>query len=82
MAPNIHSFICSETMEWITTPTTGRQPEPCSFHSCSAVGNRVIVFGGRSQDNAHFDDLNIFDTGKSAFYGLLGFLPILFLLMH
>lgn len=50
-------------MEWISTPTTGRQPEPRSFHTCTAVGNRVVVFGGRSVENAHFDDLNIFDTG-------------------
>ena len=52
-------------MEWISTPTTGRQPEPCSFHTCTAVGNRVVVFGGRSLENAHFDDLHIFDTGDS-----------------
>ena len=52
-------------MEWISPPTTGRQPEPRSFHTCTAVGNRVVVFGGRSLENAHFDDLHIFDTGES-----------------
>lgn len=51
-------------MEWISKPTSGRQPEPRSFHTCTAVGNRVVVFGGRSLENAHFDDLHIFDTGK------------------
>lgn len=50
-------------MEWISTSTTGRQPEPRSFHTCTAVGNRMIVFGGRSPENIHFDDLHIFDTG-------------------
>ena len=50
-------------MEWIPTPTTGRQPEPRSFHTCTAVGNRVVVFGGRSPENAHFNDLHIFDIG-------------------
>lgn len=49
-------------MEWISKPTTGRQPEPRSFHTCTAVGNRVVVFGGRSLENAHFDDVHIFDT--------------------
>lgn len=52
-----------ETMEWISTQTTGRQPEPRSFHTCTVVGNRVVVFGGRSLENAHFDDVHIFDTG-------------------
>ena len=51
-------------MEWISKPTSGRQPEPRSFHTCTAVANRVVVFGGRSLENAHFDDLHIFDTGK------------------
>ena len=50
-------------MEWIPTPTTGRQPEPRSFHTCTAVGNRVVVFGGRSPENVHFGDLHIFDIG-------------------
>lgn len=50
-------------MEWIPTATTGRQPEPRSFHTCTAVGNRVVVFGGRSPENAHFNDLHIFDVG-------------------
>lgn len=53
----------TETLEWISTPTTGREPEPRSFHSCTAVGNRVIVFGGRSPQNIHFDDIHIFDVG-------------------
>ena len=56
-------FTHSETLEWISTPTTGREPEPRSFHSCTAVGNRVIVFGGRSPQNIHFDDIHIFDVG-------------------
>lgn len=53
-------------MEWILTPSTGRQPEPRSFHTCTAIGNRVIVIGGRSPENIHFDGLHIFDTGKPA----------------
>lgn len=55
----------TETMEWIPTPTTGRQPESRSFHTCTAVGNRVVVFGGRSPENAHFNDLHIFDVATS-----------------
>ena len=50
-------------MEWIQRPTTGRQPEPRSFHTITAVGNRVVVFGGRSLEDSHFSDLHIYDSG-------------------
>ena len=50
-------------MELIQRPTTGRQPEPRSFHTITAVGNRVVVFGGRSLEDCHFNDLHIYDSG-------------------
>lgn len=50
-----------ETMEWISNYITGQQPEPHSFYTCTAVGKRMMVFGGRSPENIHFDDLHICD---------------------
>ena len=41
----------------------GRQPEPRSFHSTTAVGKRVVIMGGRGEQNQHFADLHLFDTG-------------------
>ncbi|XP_070543260.1 kelch domain-containing protein 1-like isoform X2 [Ptychodera flava] len=53
----------TEMMKWIqATGVTGRQPEPRSFHTVTGVGKRVVVIGGRGQDNKHFNDLHIFDT--------------------
>ena len=51
-------------MQWVQRPTTGRQPEPRSFHVCTAVGHRMVVTGGRSVKNTHFNDIHIFDLGK------------------
>ncbi|XP_013407938.1 kelch domain-containing protein 1 [Lingula anatina] len=51
-----------ETRKWETVSVKGCQPEPRSFHTVTAVGARVVVIGGRSQSNQHYDDLNIFDT--------------------
>ena len=43
----------------------GRQPEPRSFHTATAIADkRVVVFGGRSPSNEHYNDFHIFDTGN------------------
>ena len=42
----------------------GRLPAPRSFHTATAVGKRVVVMGGRAQDNKHLADFNVYDTGK------------------
>ena len=42
----------------------GRLPVPRSFHTATAVGKRVVVMGGRAQDNKHLADFNVYDTGK------------------
>ena len=51
-------------MQWIQRPTAGRQPEPRSFHTCTAVGHRMVVVGGRSLKNTHFNDMHVLDLGK------------------
>lgn len=52
-----------DTRKWDLDATyTGQWPASRSFHTCTAVGHRVVVTGGRSQDNSHFGDLHIFDT--------------------
>ncbi|KAL8577885.1 hypothetical protein ACOMHN_018690 [Nucella lapillus] len=44
----------------------GKLPEPRSFHTVSAVGQQVIVIGGRGRDNSHFADIHIYhcETGQ------------------
>jgi len=46
----------------------GCQPEPRSFHTVTAVGDRVVVMGGRGLSDQHFKDFHIFDTGISILY--------------
>ena len=41
----------------------GRQPEARSFHTISAVDNRVVVIGGRGLQNQHFKEIHIYDAG-------------------
>ncbi|XP_077989596.1 kelch domain-containing protein 1-like [Glandiceps talaboti] len=52
----------TESMKWLQMTTTGRQPEPRSFHTATSVGKRIVISGGRSQDNKHFNDIHILDT--------------------
>ncbi|KAJ8304073.1 hypothetical protein KUTeg_017656 [Tegillarca granosa] len=60
---DLHIFN-TETRKWDTEmKAKGRQPGPRSFHTATAVGNRVVVMGGRAEDNKHYADLHIFDSG-------------------
>lgn len=43
---------------------TGQPPAPRSFHSVTAAGSRVVVIGGRAENNDHLADLHVFDLGK------------------
>lgn len=40
----------------------GTPPPPCSFHTLTAVGDRLVVIGGRERTNAHSADIYIFNT--------------------
>ncbi|XP_064621079.1 uncharacterized protein LOC135483936 [Lineus longissimus] len=40
----------------------GRIPACRSFHTATAIGKRVVILGGRSSENHHFQDFHIFDT--------------------
>ena len=42
----------------------GCPPEPRSFHTVTAVGDRVVVAGGRGTSDQHFQDFHIFDTSR------------------
>jgi hypothetical protein len=42
----------------------GERPARRSFHTATAVGKRVVVLGGRSTEDKHFQDFHIFDTGR------------------
>ena len=56
-------YLFLESRKWKDFKVKGRQPEPRSFHSTTAVGNKVVVMGGRGKQNQHYADLHIFDTG-------------------
>ena len=60
----IKLFLHAETKKWMKElVVVGRQPQPRSFHSCTAVGSRVVVIGGRGSSDQHFQDFHVFDTG-------------------
>lgn len=53
------------TLKWnMELKSEGELPQPRSFHTVNAVGQRVIVMGGRGRDNAHFADIHIYDSEK------------------
>lgn len=59
---DIHIFNV-DTRKWeMDMKCTGQWPEPRSFHTVTGVNKRVVVMGGRSQDNQHLADCHIFDT--------------------
>lgn len=65
---DIHIFD-TETRKWdMNMKCKGVSPSPRSFHTASAVGNRVVVLGGRGKENQHFDDVNIFDLDAKEWY--------------
>jgi len=60
----------------------GTVPQPRSFHTCTAVSNnKIILFGGLSRQNIHFNDVHVLDTdsmmwlstGVEGFAGPRGF---------
>ncbi|XP_014668880.1 PREDICTED: kelch domain-containing protein 1-like [Priapulus caudatus] len=58
---DIH-ILDTDTMSWVVpVHPMGRLPAPRSFHTGTAVGRRMVVLGGRSTDNQHYNDLHIFD---------------------
>ena len=62
----IKIHVISETRKWETDlAVKGRRPEPRSFHSVTAVENRVVVMGGRGNEDQHFADFHVYDTGMS-----------------
>ncbi|XP_041364759.1 kelch domain-containing protein 1-like [Gigantopelta aegis] len=53
----------TDTRKWqMDLKVEGRQPEPRSFHTISAVNNRLVVIGGRGLKNQHFSEIHIFDA--------------------
>ncbi|XP_052794960.1 rab9 effector protein with kelch motifs-like isoform X2 [Mya arenaria] len=53
----------TDTRKWnLEMEIRGELPAARSFHTTTAVGNQVIVIGGRGQDNTHLADLHVFDT--------------------
>jgi F-box protein 42 len=62
------------TWEWKFVVTNSEIPEPRSHHTACVVGNRLIVFGGLSQEGKRLADLHVLDLSsfrKSAFASFL-----------
>ena len=51
----------AETLEWKFVVTNGEIPEKRSHHTASLIGNRLIVFGGLSQEGRRLNDLHVLD---------------------
>lgn len=51
----------TETRKWQTFDVSGKKPATRSFHTCSVVGNRMVIIGGRASDNTHVNVIDIFD---------------------
>lgn len=51
----------TETLEWKFVVTNGEIPEKRSHHTASLIGNRLIVFGGLSQEGRRLNDLHVLD---------------------
>ncbi|ESN98682.1 hypothetical protein HELRODRAFT_185029 [Helobdella robusta] len=53
----------TNSRKWVTDLSiAGKYPSARSFHSSVAVGDRVLVCGGRAADEHHFNDAHIFDS--------------------
>lgn len=52
-----------ETCQWHAVPTTGDRPPPITFHTCTAVGRRLVVVGGNTVDGQTCD-VFILDTAS------------------
>eukprot|EP01122_Echinamoeba_exundans_P006215 TRINITY_DN1708_c0_g1_i2.p1 TRINITY_DN1708_c0_g1~~TRINITY_DN1708_c0_g1_i2.p1 ORF type:complete len:193 (+),score=20.77 TRINITY_DN1708_c0_g1_i2:189-767(+) len=53
------------TWEWKFVVTNSEIPEPRSHHTACIVGNRLIVFGGLSQEGKRLADLHVLDLSSS-----------------
>ena len=55
----------SEENQWLNDlQITGRRPQPCSFHSLTAVGDRAVLIGGLNNNDQHLNEIHIFDPSK------------------
>lgn len=50
-------------MEWKFLVPNGEMPEKRSHHSCEVAGNRLLVFGGLSQEGKRLNDMHSLDLG-------------------
>lgn len=57
--PNI-DFLDLKTLQWHRVPTSGEFPRRRIFHSASAIGNRMYIWGGHSADLFQVYDSSIF----------------------
>jgi len=66
-AQRTNSLFVFDTLSnsWIVPITAGVKPAPRSFHTATVIGSKIVIFGGLSRDNKHFNDLHVFDTATS-----------------
>lgn len=63
MAPSVAQAPASG-MYWYKAPTHGQENMPLRAHTCTLVGSSIYVFGGCDVKTC-FNDLHVFDAGKS-----------------
>lgn len=59
------------TWEWKFVVTNSEIPEPRSHHTACVVGNRLIVFGGLSQEGKRLADLHVLDLSTRQNYFII-----------
>lgn len=47
--------------EWSSAGDSEHQPEPRNGHSLTAVGHKLILFGGRGADGRKLSDIHVYD---------------------
>ena len=57
------------TSTWKRIYPKGNPPSPRYAHTATAIGKRIIIFGGFNGSN-YLDDVFILDTGNFSIYGL------------
>jgi len=55
-----------DTLTWTKITTRGINPSPRSFHTLTAIGSKLVVYGGLNIGDEHLSDVHVFDTTVNA----------------
>jgi len=54
------------SLSWSAINPVGVKPGERSFHSCVPCASKLVVFGGLSGANSHYNDIHIYDSSTNA----------------